>query len=657
MIIQSLTANNFRKYAHLKIDDIPEKGLITVSGSNESGKTSIADALSFALFGRTFFTDENNVRKLVRWGEKTATVILCFKRQDKHYELSRTVDKDGRVEAELLERDKTAPLAETPEETAEVLQGILGYGYEAFSDSFYLVQRELSTPHPNSDSLKDMVGISAYSKVSNDLQRANERDAAELEIVRPKYETNYQALKDLGIDGTWLPDLIDARETLNTDDDENKLLAAQLGQSAKIYAEDQRLYEQMSRKHRWLEIFSDIVLALLVGVLVLWAALRFLPELAKTVLFTPETVERFAPVYAWNEKWMLLVAAFIAWGFFLSLLYTWRTEDKGLIPLERNATLFATALSAGQKHVSESLIDQLPSRCYRLLSKYDNEDSYDHSHSKNNDTADIEELRAIRENATENEANKRENDLANPAESARQQRMQELADTVKYYEANPALPAEAAKLLRVQLKERSKRNVLDQQVLKGEIDHEIERTEVAADLRKKLAIHDEAIRNHTRHIKVQNTAIDLLRTSSKEFTEVFNRSITQASASILPHFTNGHYSNVKIDENLNVGVFSQEKNDFMDFDEISSGTQRQIMLALRIAMSEELAKQHDEDQQYIILDEPFAFFDMERTIATLEKLPEVSDIICQVWVVSQEFPSGTEPDKAIACTDAAELIV
>jgi exonuclease SbcC len=652
MIIQSLTANNFRKYAHLKIDDIPEKGLITVSGSNESGKTSIADALSFALFGRTFFTDEANVRKLVRWGEKAATVVLCFKRQDKHYELSRTVDKEGRVEAELLDVDTAGLLAETPQETAEVLQGILGYGYEAFSDSFYLVQRELSTPHPNSDSLKDMVGISAYSKVSNDLQRANERDAAELEIVRPKYEANYQTLKDLGIDGTWLPDLIDARETLNTDNDENQLLAAQLGESAKIYAEDQRLYEQMSRKHRWLEIFSDIVLALLVGVLVLWAALRFLPELTKTVLFIPETVERFASVYAWNEKWMLLVAAIIAWSFFLSLLYTWRTEDKGLIPLEENATLFGTALSAGQKHVSESLIDQLPPRCHGLLSKYD-----DDHHRKNDDMVGIDELRAMRENDTENEADKVVEDLAHSAESARQQRMQELAGRVKYYEANPALPAEAAKLLRIQLKERSKGNVVDQQVLKGEIDHEIERTEVAADLRKKLAIHDEAIRNHTRHIKVQNTAIDLLRTSSKEFTEVFNRSITQASASILPHFTNGHYSNIKIDENLNVGVFSQEKNDFMDFDEISSGTQRQIMLALRIAMSEELAKQHDEDQQYIILDEPFAFFDMERTIATLEKLPEVSDIICQVWVVSQEFPSGTEPDKAIACTDATELIV
>ncbi len=653
MIIQSLTADNFRKYAHLKIDDIPEKGLITVSGSNESGKTSIADALSFALFGRTFFTDEDNARKLVLWGEKIATVVLCFKRQDKHYELRRTVDQEGRVEAELLETDKTTLLAETPEETAEVLQGILGYGYEAFSDSFYLVQRELSTPHPNSDSLKDMVGISAYSKVSNDLQRANERDAAELEIVRPKYETSYQTLRNLGIDGTWLPDLIDARETLNTDDDENQLLAAQLGQSAKIYAEDQRLYEQMSRKHRWLEIFSDSVLALLVGVLVLWAALRFLPELAKTVLFTPETVERFAPVYAWNEKWMLLIAAFIAWSFFLSLLYTWRTEDKGLIPLEQNSTLFATALSAGQKHVSEPVVDQLPPRCYGLLSK----DEDDYQQRKNDDIAGIDELRAMRENDTENEANKRVDDLAHSTESARQQRMQELADTVKYYEANPALPAEAAKLLRIQLKERSKRNVLDQQVLKGEIDYEIERTEVAADLRKKLAIHDEVIRNHTRHIMVQNTAIDLLRTSSKEFTEIFNRSITQASASILPHFTNGHYSNIKIDENLNVGVFSQEKNDFIDFDEISSGTQRQIMLALRIAMSEELAKQHDEDQQYIILDEPFAFFDMERTIATLEKLPEVSDIICQVWVVSQEFPSGTEPDKAIACTDAAELIV
>lgn len=653
MIIQSLTADNFRKYARLSIDNIPEKGLITVSGSNESGKTSIADALSFALFGRTFFTDEHNVHKLVRWGEKVAIVVVRFIRQDKQYELRRTVDKKGQLTAQLLDVDQDELIAETPKETATILQDLLGYGYETFSDSFYLVQRELSTPHPNSDSIKDMVGISAYSKVANDLHRANALDAEALAQVRPKYETRYQELQNLGIDGTWLPDLIDARETLTADNESNQLLNTQLDESVKTYAEDQQLYEKSSRLHRWLEIFSDVVLALLVGVLAVWAAFKFFPETAKNILFAPETIDRFVTIHAWNEKWMLLVAAVIAWSFFLSLLYTWRTEDKKLVPLEYRAALFATALSEGQRHIDVSPIDQVPPRCQEFLQEVfskDNDMTATQEPSSHAMTTDEEQaLRAIRDDA----ANVMDDEL----DENRQQRIPELADSVTTYEAPARLPAEATQLLHAQLIERSKRNDVDQQVLNKEIDQEMQRTKIAAALRKELATYDESIRNHTRNIRVQNTAIDLLRSSSKEFTEAFNRSVTKASAEVLPHFTNGHYSNIKIDDKLNVGVFSKEKNDFMDFDEISSGTQRQIMLALRIAMSEELAKQNNEQTQYIILDEPFAFFDMERTIATLEILPQVSDIICQVWVVAQEFPSGTESDKAIACTEEDELIV
>jgi len=57
------------------------------------------------------------------------------------------------------------------------------------------------------------------------------------------------------------------------------------------------------------------------------------------------------------------------------------------------------------------------------------------------------------------------------------------------------------------------------------------------------------------------------------------------------------------------------------------------------------------------LDEPFAFFDYSRTKSTLEALPKISDVITQVWVVSQEFPKGVEVDKVIDCPEeSAELI-
>ena len=63
MLIKSLKAENFRKYHNLEVTDIPKRGVISIAGSNESGKTSIGEAICFALYGRTFFLDEKNLDK------------------------------------------------------------------------------------------------------------------------------------------------------------------------------------------------------------------------------------------------------------------------------------------------------------------------------------------------------------------------------------------------------------------------------------------------------------------------------------------------------------------------------------------------------------------------------------------------------------------
>lgn len=53
MIINRIRAENVLKYAELSIDLSP-RGLIAISGQNESGKSSIGETVCFALFGRTF---------------------------------------------------------------------------------------------------------------------------------------------------------------------------------------------------------------------------------------------------------------------------------------------------------------------------------------------------------------------------------------------------------------------------------------------------------------------------------------------------------------------------------------------------------------------------------------------------------------------------
>lgn len=41
MIVHKLRAENFLKYRHLSLDNLPPTGLVAISGANESGKSSI----------------------------------------------------------------------------------------------------------------------------------------------------------------------------------------------------------------------------------------------------------------------------------------------------------------------------------------------------------------------------------------------------------------------------------------------------------------------------------------------------------------------------------------------------------------------------------------------------------------------------------------
>ena len=72
MIIRSLSTENLLKYRKLELSDLPEQGLIAVSGQNESGKSSIGESICFALFGRSFSVDSDEWDKLINdFNERT----------------------------------------------------------------------------------------------------------------------------------------------------------------------------------------------------------------------------------------------------------------------------------------------------------------------------------------------------------------------------------------------------------------------------------------------------------------------------------------------------------------------------------------------------------------------------------------------------------
>ena len=150
-------------------------------------------------------------------------------------------------------------------------------------------------------------------------------------------------------------------------------------------------------------------------------------------------------------------------------------------------------------------------------------------------------------------------------------------------------------------------------------------------------------------IEVRNLGRDLLDEGSQHVSRRFNHDVRNLVGRTLPVLTADRYEHLQIDEALRVRVYSGDKHGFLNMDEISSGTQRQIMLAVRLALAQKLVNTAVDGKQFIFLDEPFAFFDQQRMRDSLSVLPQLSDDITQTWVIAQEFPEDVHFDLHIRC--------
>ena len=166
-----------------------------------------------------------------------------------------------------------------------------------------------------------------------------------------------------------------------------------------------------------------------------------------------------------------------------------------------------------------------------------------------------------------------------------------------------------------------------------------------------------SVEEHRKRIAVRQLSHELLHGACGRMVQRFNRDVRELMGTILPMFTDNHYQYLRIDNNLTVQIFSVDKQDFMDLDEVSSGTQRQAMLALRITLAQQLLDRTKGMPQFLFLDEPFAFFDETRTRHALTALPKLSGNLKQIWVVAQTFPESvkTSFSSHIECRRQKEL--
>ena len=601
MIIQSIYAENFRRYSKLSIENIPIQGIITVDGDNEAGKSTISDALCFALFGRTFLIEPKNVHKLVNWTAAYCVTTINFRKSGLYYSLTRNCDKSGHMSAQLLDNNKQV-IADSVDSVAQKLYAILGYDYDTFADSFYLMQKELTAP--NNDSIKNMVGINQYYRLIEECLGSNQEIEQQLQQLQPQLTQHTHAIEAIRLDETWLPDLVESREVLeNLTNNKQKYLHL-LEQTTRAYPQDQVPYRKILPRYTLFNTLANLLLPTMIMIWLFWTGLEFFPQLLAQLPFKlPDN----SNVAALNG------GLAVALSYATCLFYSWWLDGKVITPLKRKAQEMRRILEGALQHARQT-DEAIPSRVKSMLIT----------------TAQTVNLlpKAAR------------NKISN----------RQFIKKICHYHYSVAEAKELLKDIQHALVRQRNHISYHHGILNDAIDTEMERTHRAGILRKEHTQIKQHIQRHQRHRKVNEYSIKLLETAAQQFLQQFNHVITQSASQMLPSFTNGRYSQVKIDEQLNVSIYADQIAAFIDFDEASSGTQRQVMLSLRFAMSEQLAINKDNKRQFILLDEPFAFFDQKRTTETLLALSEVSEVVNQVWVFSQEFPKDIEVAKAIHCT-------
>ena|GEM_PF-2261742 len=125
------------------------EGIIGIRGPNESGKTSVMEAVFFSLFGRTMET-ESKLEDYLAYGRTKALLRLGFESEGEKYEVVRTIDRDARGTRstarlfKLKENRRELIASGKMAVDAEISNMLGGMGPEEARSTIFVMQKDLA---------------------------------------------------------------------------------------------------------------------------------------------------------------------------------------------------------------------------------------------------------------------------------------------------------------------------------------------------------------------------------------------------------------------------------------------------------------------------------------------------------------------------------
>jgi len=167
MRLVSLDISNFRVIQQARLD-FPD-AVIGIIGRNGAGKSSIVEAIAWALYGNpSARSGKDEIKSAFVPRTETCEVGLEFEVNQEYYKIIRRLaGKSDRPEVELYHNSKPISVGST--DTRVLIEQLLGLDLKGFQTSFLAQQQELNAlsdlpPHKRREHLAGMLGIERLDK-------------------------------------------------------------------------------------------------------------------------------------------------------------------------------------------------------------------------------------------------------------------------------------------------------------------------------------------------------------------------------------------------------------------------------------------------------------------------------------------------------------